>query len=839
MLTRRNFLKAGTAAVSSGALLSGNVQAQSKKKGIVTSRYSGAALKAVSTVCGQCPSRCPAIGFVEDGKVVKLEGNPASIRTFGKLCARGHAGANQVYEPDRILYPMRRAGARGEGKWTRITWDQALDELAKRMKKLREQGAPEKLMLQHGLLSASARVLVAERFMGAYGSGTVVSYDCLGQSARRLALDLTWGGGEDNWDLDNTRFVLNFGSNFIEAHTNHVAMARRLASALVERRIRMVTFDVRLSNTAARSQEWVPIRPGADLAIVLAMCHVILAKDLHKGAGEDFLAYCRVTEKADATVAEKVSALKTHLETYTPAWAETLSGVPADRIERLARELATSRPACILSSRGTGSHHNGVETERAIQMLAAITGNINNPGGRCVAVTPAWNIPAPDTPLPVGKRLAVVDGLPGSVALPVRGVNHQVISAIKDGRGGRPDTLIFYKCNPAYSAPNLNETVAVLRDEKLIPFIVSVTPFYDETASLADLILPDATYLETWDFEDPVSSTQIAEYALRQPVVPPRGEARDFKDVCCDLAKRVGIPLGIKSAKDFVTAVVKNTPDIQGKARGFVNFAKKAVWHDPEAQPLHDSHARPVPPEALREAGVIFDAETGVHWNWKKAGLASEAEARRLGFLRAPNPSSSYVAQRFGGGVLAGFRPGAVPKSGRMELYSSALKAKGLSPLPGYMAVPGHEKMKPDQLVLTTFKVNVHTGSRTQNCKWLDEIYHDNPAWMNPVTASVRSIADGDRIVIAAALGQIEAVVRVTPAVVPGVVAISAHCGRTEYGRYASGKRAPGGADDPPHDKLKWWRNHGINPNLIIPSASDPISGQQCWMDTVVTVRKA
>jgi anaerobic selenocysteine-containing dehydrogenase len=142
-------------------------------------------------------------------------------------------------------------------------------------------------------------------------------------------------------------------------------------------------------------------------------------------------------------------------------------------------------------------------------------------------------------------------------------------------------------------------------------------------------------------------------------------------------------------------------------------------------------------------------------------------------------------------------------------------------------------------LILTTYKVPVHIHSRSSNCKWLTEIYHDNPAMINTVTAKQLGIKNGDKIKVKSEAGEITTTANVTDAVVPGAIAISHHVGRWEYGRYASGKKAPMAGDDDPDLKLIWWTKGGVHPNWIIPNKPDPISGQQRWMDTVVKVRKA
>jgi anaerobic selenocysteine-containing dehydrogenase len=263
------------------------------------------------------------------------------------------------------------------------------------------------------------------------------------------------------------------------------------------------------------------------------------------------------------------------------------------------------------------------------------------------------------------------------------------------------------------------------------------------------------------------------------------------------------------------------------------------VWHDSKAKPRYYGYRKEVAAAELEKDGVIFDEATGVYWNWKKSKAKGVEEARAKGYTHTKNAYKGYLGQRIGGKVYAGFTPDKVNKSGYFELYSTLLEEKSFAPLPTYMPVPEHEKMTADDLILTTYKVNVHIHSRSQNCKWLTEIYHDNPGWMNPETAAARGIADGDRIRVTSSVGEIEAEARVTPAVVPGVIAISFHCGHWEYGRYASGKRSPTGTDDDPDLERIWWDSHGEHPNWVIPNTPDPINGQQRWMDTVVTVTKA
>jgi anaerobic selenocysteine-containing dehydrogenase len=853
MASRRDFLRLGatTTVVAAGigaALLprrgrsrSGEASAAAPtlEAGKNFSPRTGKAREGLPSACWQCATRCPMIGFVENERLVKISPQPKSIRTEGRLCAKGQAGTNQVYDPDRLLYPVRRAGARGEGKWKRITWDEALGEIAGRLKKLRDEGHPEKFMFHYGHMKASSSRLIKDVFLATYGTGTIGDHTSICEAAKWTGQELTWGASYDNWDIDNTRYILNFGSNCLEAHTNHVPIAVRLSRALVDRHVKMVTFDVRLSNTAAKSAEWVPVRPGTDRAVVLAMCHVIMGEELYRGDGEAFLEFCKVTPDAAATTAEKVAALKAHLAPFTPEWAQEQSGVPAAKIATIAREFAATKPACVISYRGAVAHHHGADTERAIQMLAAITGNIDNPGGRCRGIGAEWKSPAGPTDKPKAKKLDLLDGRPGAVALPTHHVSNQIFEMIRDGSAGRPEVYMWYCYSPVFSNGDVRTNIEVLKNESLLPFTVCVNPFYDESAALADIILPDATYLERWGWEDMVSPRQgVPEYYIRQPLVKPLGEVRDFADVCCDLAERLGFPLGFKSKQEFVEQSCDLTPGVK-EAGGFSYMKETGVWHDPKAAPEYHGYRRVVPAEALRADGVLFDAATGVYWNWRKAAIESEEQARATGYTRAKDAYKGYVGQKIGDAVYSGFQPDKLNKSGYFEIHSSLMAEKGLPAMPSYVPIPEHAAKQPAELILTTYKVNVHSQSRTQNCKWLTEIYHDNPAWINPATAVDLGIVDGARIRVESATGQIETTARVTPAVVPGCVAISFHAGHWEYGRYASGKPGPFATGADPDSKHIWWKGNGVNPNWIIPNAADPISGQQRSMDTVVKVTRA
>ncbi len=837
MLNRRNFLKLGavtaTTTVAGGACLSTQAAKDLPQWGNKDfSPTTGKSRKAIPSACWQCVTRCANMGYVEDGRLVKIESNVNSIRTEGVMCAKGQGAVNHTYDPDRILYPMQRVGERGSDEWKRISWDEALDMIAARMKKNRDAGTPEKVVYHYGRAKASHSKTIGG-FFKAYGTGSIGNHTALCEGGKWTAQELTWGGHYDNWDFDNTKFVLNFGSNVLETHTNHIPTAHRLLWAMAEKGVEMVTFDVRLSNTAAKSKEWVPIKSGTDGAVLAAMINVVMSEGLYKGDGEEFLKYTRVTEDVNADVPAKIAAIKAGVKDYTPKWAEKISGVPASKITALARKFATTKPAVLVSYRGLVAHYNGNEGERLAQLLCAVTGQIDKPGTRMKAVGAGWKWPKIPSAKKI-KKLDIFDGFPGQVAYPTHHVAETVLPMIKDGRNGRPDMYIMYCWTPAYANGHIGEAIEILKDEKLMPFIVSVDPFYGDSTMYADLILPDTPFTERWTAEDMVDPAQIGEFYIRQPFTKPLGEARDFSDVVFDLAKRLGVDMGkAKSHEDFVRLACENTPGVKD-AGGFEYMKKHGVWHDKNATPQQQVYNRPVPESVYKAKGVVLDSASGVYWK-----PASDADAKE-GYVATKGAYKKYVAQQMPHGVFSGFAPDKVNKSGYLELWSPLLKAKGFNPFPTWIPIPEHQKMGPDDLVLTTFKHAAQTHSRTMNCKYLAEVYHNNPAWINPVTAKARGIYDGDRIKVTSEVGEIVTKARVTEAIIPGVVAISHHCGHWAYGRYASGRRAPS-TDEERGDrdfKFKWWTENGVHPNWVIPNSPDPINGQQRWMDTVVQVTR-
>ena len=875
------------------------------------SAETGKERQAIPSACWQCVTRDGIIGFVEDGRLVKIEGNPELPRTNGKLCARGQAGTNILYNPDRLLHPLKRVGKRGEGKWKRIPMKDALDLVAfggtiagrkvEGLKDIYESDTPEAFMFHYG----RSRIKAAQEHFSktAFGSKTMGNHTSICETAKWLGNEVTMGKHYDVNDAAHSKYVLIFGANVLAAHTAHSYFAQRLIEGKMAG-AKIVTFDVRLSNTAARSDEWIPILPGTDLAVILAMTNIILNE---QPEGKPLYDEAFINKWTNTTVAE----LRKHYARYTPEWAARESGVPAETIRRIALEFGASKPATIVTYRGFVGHYNGAHAEWAVKTLDAVAGNFNVKGGTNVKVSGKCKNAYVDK---VAKELAdhtrkakgfkIVDG--DNLHLPTHHSCQWIYEMIADGSAGRPKLYMTYVYNGAYTTGDCERNRDILCNEEYIPFIVAVDVAMSETTECADVVLPDAMYLERWAIETPQSFSMTAFVQIRQPVLPPLGEAMDMQDIFIQLARRIGGGIAAlhpyDSAEEYCEASVQIQVDYDAKnGKTFYDRYGEPVTGDiwkklkkygvfsQSTKPAYLAHEKKLKDADV--AGKTVDEKTGVIWDPGKAHVSDEDVAAK-GYTGSKNAYKGYVGQMVGGVAYKGFKPDKINKSGLFEIKSEFM-AKGADlvledvrgflradeawvaedlakGLPSWVPVPEHRARRKDQLIMTSFKVNVQIHSRSQNCKWLQEIWHKNPAWLNPATARRLlgdDVKEGDLIRIRIDMAElpwykgrpltkareITARVHLTEGIHPEVIGVSYHCGHWAYGRYASGKAVAqdltGATPDaeniwwqegrePPKDPKQWSDVAGVHPNWIIPNIPARVSGQFRSNDTVVTVSR-
>lgn len=830
-------------------------------------------------MCQLCSTVCGITGHVKDGRIIKVEGNPHDPNSRGRLCARGQAALNHQYHPERLLHPLKRVGKRGEGKWQRITWEEAYRELADRLIAVRASGRPEEFAFHQG---RNRTPDATDRFLSAFGTNTALNHRGLCSAGRRAAA-LTYLF-EADWDLgdyEHSKYILNFGSNMFEAHQGHVAGAQRIQRGRFENGARLVTFDVRMSNTAGNSDEFFMPAPGTDGAIALAMAHVLIDEQRYDAAFFRDWANCSIDE------------LWQEIKEYTPDWAATVSTIPADTIRRIAREFAAAAPhSTTLCNRGSSAHINGWYNDRAILLLNVLVGSIGRPGGLCWSYTggiDARRFPTPAMP-PKAKA-------PSLLADPPEFVLANAWSAMKVGEivyhylaqdRARIQVYMTYNLDSPMTWPEMDVTRSVLLDETKIGFHVCINPFLNETATFADMVLPWTTFLERWDVDARGPYNLKAYLSMRRPMVAPLGEARDIREIFAELAVRIGggmeqwYPDGTDVRAYMEQWVAKVPYDAQKYDSPMAFLAAEGAFEDAAEKPYYEPYLKPLSADDLQ--GAVTDERTGI----------ITREGKGIGIMHHGQPVVGFKTPSRKLEVRSQF----VAMLGRNEdvtALANLANSKGRSrpkahqghdyvvpEYPKYMAIDEHQQLADDELVMTSFKWNVHNHGRTANLKWLSEIVHSNPAWVHPTTAARLGLKDGDFVELRGrrsrtidrlapklglGSGEVNGVLRlpvvVTPGVHPRAIAISNSLGHFAYTSVALGRRErdvgseAAGMErltqrDADWERNMWWEDrsggdpkrwrqntgNGWAQNHVLPIMPDPISGQQAFNDTVVRVRK-
>lgn len=838
-------------------------------------KYAGA--EPIHGMCQLCSTVCGITGWVKDGKIIKIDGNPKDPNSRGKLCARGQAGLNHQYHPERLLYPIRRVGARGEGKWKRITWDEAFDEIAARLKKVRDEGKHEEFAFHQGRNRSKDAV---SDFVNAFGTKTQLNHRGLCSAARRAA-NLTYLF-ESDWDLgdyENTKYIVNFGSNMFEAHQGHVPGAQRVQRGRFENGAKLVTFDVRMSNTAGNSDEFFMPYPGTDGAVALAMAHTIIKEKRYNA--EFFREWANVT----------IDDLWAQLKDYTPEWAEGISTVPAADIQRIAREFAAAAPrATTMCNRGSSAHVNGYYNDRAIGLLNVLVGSVGEHGGWCWMYTGGIDKKRfpPPRPVPKAKGRSLLADPPEFVLANrwnTMRVGEIVYWYLKTKRA-KIQVYMTYNLDSPLTWPETDVTKNVFLDEEAINFHVCINPFFNETSSFADMVLPWTTYLERWDVDARGAYNLKPYLSMRRPMVKALGEAKDTREIFPELARRVGGDMAAHyptehDAEKHMRDWVEKVPYDKSKYGSAWEFlAKEGAYEDPDQPTNHLPYLKPLSDRDMD--GATVDPDTGVITKGGKG----------IGIMHRGKPVLGFKTPSRKLEVYSEF----VQKVAKNEDVTDLVKlanSKGknrpahhkpynyeIHPWPKYVPVDEHQDLDDDQLVMTSFKWNVHNHGRTANLKWCSEIVHSNPAWIHPDTAKKFGLKSGDWVELTGyrsksvnrnlkslglgegETGKLEIPVVVTKGIHPGAIAISNSLGHTEYSNVAKAmKRGPGGEgvgmdpkglrdadwernmwweDTSGGDRRKWKRNTGPGwaQNKILAISPDYISGQQAFNDTVVRVKK-
>ena len=728
-MKRRDFLKTGGIAGTAGLILDGCGKPQQLIPLLVgDDRFVPGEEGWVRTLCQQCSAGCGITVRVMQGESIrtidgqqkrvkavqakKIEGNPEHPISMGGTCARGQAGVQVLYHPDRIQTPLKLSGPRGSGQYQAISWKDAQLLLVTQLQQ--QQATPEAIALVTGRRNRGTLGTIVERFAAGLGTPNLVTYDPFDPAPIRRAMELVTGISRlPAVDFANANYLLSFNANLFETFLSpvrHIYSYGQMRQGRPGIRGTFVQAEPRLSQTAACADQWLPIKPGTEGLLALAIAHVIVNEKLYDAefVGQSTAGF---------------AAWSASLGEYAPEKIAAQIDVPAASIQRVAREFATRRPSVAVGD------SRDVASLTAIYALNALVGAYGRPGGFLFGAdemsgpVPASAARASRAPVAsASARSATADrpNAPNDAPLAPNAPDiHGLMGAMA---GSRIKALLLLDTNPLFTLP---EGAALGKALSNVPFIASFASFLDESAVMADLILPSHTTLERWIDDVPEPGVGFAIRTVGQPVVEPRWDTRDPGDVLIETAKALGGNPAAAMPFDNMAAAVKESFRAvhaligAGAEADFDAFFRKAT-----------------------EAGGWWGTPAS-----SEQRAESKGQTTRVNFVMPPQP----VAAR----AFAGDAP---QMPFMLHLSPSAAFADGRT-----AHLPWLQEM-PDPMT------TVMWGS------WVE---------INPETAHTLEIHEGDVLTIASPQGTIELPAFLYPGLRPDVIAIPVGQGHTQFGRYA------------------------------------------------------
>ncbi|HEV2881116.1 MAG TPA: molybdopterin-dependent oxidoreductase [Pyrinomonadaceae bacterium] len=837
----------------------------------------------VPTTCFNCESACGLLAYVdrESLQVQKFEGNPEHPGSRGRNCAKGPATLNQITDPDRILYPLKRAGKRGEGKWERVGWDEALDAIAARIRKALAEQRHNEVMYHVGRPGEDG---FTERILAAWGVDGHNSHTNVCSSSSRAGYQYWMGLDRPSPDHANAKVIFLISSH-LEAGHYFNPHAQRVIEAKADG-AKLIVFDTRLSNTATHADYFVSPYPGSEPAIVLSIANYLIEHELYNV--EYVRRWWNWEEFMAGEYPERVTnfenfqtLLKELYAEYTFEFAARESGVDAKVIAEIARVVATAGTRFSSHNWRSASAGNsgGWQVTRTLFMLNALLGAVATEGG----VFPnAWNkfVPKPMYTPPHPPRWNELTW-PREYPLAMNELSFLLPHFLKEGRG-KVDVYFTRVYNPVWTNPDGFSWVEVLNDESLINCFVALTPTWNETAYFADYILPmghgserhDIHSYETHDaqwigFRQPV--LRVARERLGESVSDTReinpGEVWEENEFWLELSWRID-PDGSLGIRQYVES--KQRP---GERLSVDEYYSYIFENSVPGLPERAAAENLSPFEFMRRYGS-FEVKKKVGAIYQESVPEEELEDARtdhfgrvftktpkpptLNIVPLPSPDGDAEGRRLVGVKVDGATLRGFPTpSGRLEFYSRTLADWGWPEyiIPTYIRSHIHpDNLAADQTVLiSTFRLPVQIHTRSANAKWLDEIAHTNPLWIHTSHADALNVRTGDLVRVETEIGYFVVRAWVTEGIKPGIVACSHHMGRWKLkeqgqrqlmatvslaheGDRWGMKRERGGApyESSDADTMRiWWTDVGVHQNLTFPVHPDPISGMHCWHQAV------
>ncbi len=803
-LSRRSFMKwsgavAGTAALVGGAsTYLGTPTVANAVEGDGMAEADATFWSACTVNCG---SRCPVRLQVKDGVVVRVLTDNTGDDQLGsqqvRACVRGRSIRHRIYNPDRLQKPLKRKEGtkRGDGEWEEISWEQAITEIADKMKKIKADYGNEAFYINYATGTLGAVMACGwppdatpfARLMRAWG-GYLDHYSDYSTTEITQAYPYfygSWVNGNSFDDAANSRLQVMFGNNPLETRMSGGGQLYVTQQVKEQSGVKTIVIDPRYSDTSvALGDEWVALRPGTDAALIAGMIHVMITEDLHDQAFLD--KYCIGFDgKHMPAGAPPNSSYKSYVMgsgpdgiEKTPEWAADITGVPAEQIVRLAREIATAKPCAITQGWGPQRHANGENAARAIFLLACVTGNVGIPGGGTGAREGAQSLPITQVfnsglkndskkIISVFSWLDAIDHGPemntfnaGVGEKPASGARSLKVPVDENGEPTNVQLEVPIKMVWNYAGNSIvnqtgdnNKSVEILQDDTKCELIVNCDIQMTVSARYSDYVLPGTSTAEEFDIHPGSNGGPMAYGIMSSQAIEPLHECRSIFDICVDLSKQLGVEQEFtegKSREDWLRATV----------------------------------------EASREK----DPDIPDYDTWKEMGI----------FRKNKGPVVSMSA--FRDDPEANKLP---TPSGKIEIYSSRLAAMAekwtfgdfrpellgdvLTPLPEYVEtwegpLEARESDKyPLQLIGHHYKQRTH--STYGNVDWMLEA-HPQSLWINPIDAEERGIKNDDQVFVFNDRGTVQIAAKVTERIAPGVLSLP-------QGAWydPSGKNRPAGAN--------------------------------------------
>ncbi len=809
-ISRRRFLQ-GTAALTVVSVSSAAALLIKKEKKHAIAEYGlektkwSEHLEEIPTLCEMCVNKCAAIARVEEGVVTKLNPNPLFPKSKNMLCARGNAGIQALYDPDRLKYPLIRVGKRGEGRFKRVTWDEAYEHIKEKMVKILDEEKDNRSTIGFCAGEGMAEHTYASFMKEKIGSSNFVNHSsiCLATTIAGYTLTL---GGYGQADLENAEYVIMAGANRAEAivtpDTMDIFKRTRAGGA------KLVVIDPRFTNTAAHADTWLPIEVGTDLAFVLALSYVVITEE-------------RYNKRFTQENMSDFEAYKKHIidHHYTPEWAEKITGIKAAEIYKIARDFMAHAPRSIYyQGRRTAWSQQDYQLRRAQAIFTAMGGGIDQKGGiifgkKLPLGEHAINSPSYDNAKErIEKNKAAVIGASGSW-LAWR-------NTVIDGTAPYPVRAFFaYKQNPMLSVPNTKKTKEMLQKMDLV-VVIDTMP--SDTVMMADVILPESLYLER---EDPVKTFGGAEpsIALRKKVVEAKYDTKPVIEIMRGLGEKLSKPL-FEISKKYDEALLEEIAErgekVVYKEEGYdlaegYRHSQETINHHQVAS-VYGEEAWKI----LREKGVFYPDmdryfkqksvnEYQYYPEHKKYYSVIEGD-----LINEPYHDTCVDTEEIA--VLKkDFRT--ATKKIACALYNLE-KKKGVDAMPTWR----EELYTPTPKGKFKFITGRHaqfTQSGTANNALLLDLLPQNHLWINKHIAEEKGIGLGDSVEVTSSIGTIEITAYPTEKIAENVV-FFIH----GFGAESS--------------ELTLAHHRGANDNLIIEDQYEKTFGSAAMHETIVEIRR-